>query len=97
MLVAVGGVCLAVPPVSHRNQKYLGMAQASEILFIDPSVSDLGTILRSLRPQLEAMVLGGDRPAASQIAAALAGREGSRRRARHLSADGCGVNPQEQR
>src|SRR4051794_30473503 len=31
--------------------------RASELLFVDPSVSDLDTILRNLRPGVEAIVL----------------------------------------
>ncbi|MER8454084.1 DUF4347 domain-containing protein [Mesorhizobium sp. M1428] len=51
------------------------MARASELLFVDPSVPDLGTILRNLRPEVEAIVL--DRaPPARQMAAALEGRDG---------------------
>ncbi|QKD18906.1 DUF4347 domain-containing protein [Mesorhizobium sp. NZP2077] len=48
----------------------------SELLFVDPSVSDLGTILRNLRPQVEAIVLDAERPAARQMALALEGRDG---------------------
>ena len=55
------------------------MAHASEILFIDPSVSDLDTILGNLRPQVQAIVLDGIRPAARQIATELETREGSTR------------------
>src|ERR1700674_2239448 len=52
------------------------MTQASEIVFIDPTVSDLNTLLMGLRPEVEAIVLDTKRPAARQIAAALAGRQG---------------------
>jgi uncharacterized protein DUF4347 len=52
------------------------MARVSEIIFVDPAVSDLDTILGSLRPQVEAIVLDAARPAARQIAMALEGREG---------------------
>ncbi|OBQ59488.1 hypothetical protein A9K72_24990 [Mesorhizobium loti] len=51
-------------------------AGASEILFVDPSVSDLGTILANLRPEVEAIVLDANRPAARQMALALEGRDG---------------------
>ncbi|BAV51034.1 Hypothetical glycine-rich protein [Mesorhizobium loti] len=51
-------------------------AGASEILFVDPSVSDLGTILRNLRPEVEAIQLDARRPAARQMALALEGRDG---------------------
>ncbi|WP_188394042.1 DUF4347 domain-containing protein [Mesorhizobium sp. SARCC-RB16n] len=48
----------------------------SELLFVDPSVSDLGTILANLRPRVEAIVLDAGRPAARQMALALEGRDG---------------------
>ena len=50
----------------------------AEILFVDPSVSAVETILGNLRPGVEAIVLDGARPAARQIAAALDGRHGLR-------------------
>ena len=52
------------------------MARPREILFVDPSVSDIDTILNGLRPGVEAIVLDPATPAARQIAAALAGRDG---------------------
>ena len=52
------------------------MASVSEILFVDPSVSDLETILGNLRPEVHAIVLDGNRPAVRQIAAALETCEG---------------------
>ncbi|MBZ9674074.1 DUF4347 domain-containing protein [Mesorhizobium sp. ES1-3] len=48
----------------------------SELLFVDPSVPDLGTILANLRPRVEAIVLDARRPAARQMALALEGRDG---------------------
>src|SRR5215813_3093245 len=48
----------------------------SEVLFVDPAVSDLETILAELRPGVEAVLLDGARPAAEQMAAALCGRQG---------------------
>ena len=45
-------------------------ARAPEILFVDPSVPDLETILFNLRPEVEAIVKWR-RPAARQMAAAL--------------------------
>ena len=47
-----------------------------EILFIDPRVADIETLLGHLRPEVEAILLDPVRPAARQIAAALAGRHG---------------------
>ena len=51
------------------------MTHAREVLFVDCSVFDIATILGSLRPEVEAMILDADRPAARQIATALAGRK----------------------
>ena len=42
---------------------------APEILFLDPGVSDIETILGHLRPEIEAILLDPVRPAARQIAA----------------------------
>jgi hypothetical protein len=42
------------------------------MLFIDRGVADLPTILSSLKPGIEAILLEPDRPAARQIATALA-------------------------
>ena len=47
-----------------------------EILFIDPGISDIETLLGNLRPEVEAILLDPARPAARQIAAAVAGRHG---------------------
>src|SRR5437763_1573628 len=58
------------------DQQDLIMISASEILFVDPSVSDIETILGNLRPGVHAVVLDERRPAARQIAAALECREG---------------------
>lgn len=60
----------------NKNIQDLVMARPCEMLFVDPSVSDLDTILGGLRPEVEAVVLDTARPAARQIAAALEGREG---------------------
>ncbi|WP_181177956.1 DUF4347 domain-containing protein [Mesorhizobium sp. B2-3-15] len=49
--------------------------RASELLFVDPSVSDLGTILANLRPEVEAILLDAERPATRQVAMALEGRQ----------------------
>lgn len=51
------------------------MTRAREIAFIDPSVSDLDTILGGLRPEVEAVVFVAQ-PAARQIATALRERQG---------------------
>ena len=47
-----------------------------EILFLDPGVSDIETLLAHLRPEIEAILLDPVRPAARQMAAAVAGRHG---------------------
>src|SRR5437870_2509851 len=45
-----------------------------EILFVDPGAPDLETIFAALRPEVEAILLDATRPAAQQMAEALAGR-----------------------
>src|SRR5438128_2431495 len=52
------------------------MARASEILFIDPSVPYLETVLGNLRPEVRGVVLHNDSLPARQIAEALEGLEG---------------------
>ena len=52
------------------------MTRSNEILFIDSGVSDIGTLLRTTRPEVEAFILDNHRPAARQIAEALTGRAG---------------------
>src|SRR5689334_2213392 len=52
------------------------MARATEILFVDPSVSDIETVLGNLRPEVQAVLLDGRRPPAQQIAAVLAAHQG---------------------
>ena len=54
-------------------------ASTREIAFIDPGVADVETLLGHLRPEVEPVLLDAVRPAARQIAAALAGE-------RHLAA-----------
>ena len=62
----------------HLNQNIQGPDRTGpcEILFVDPSVSDIDTILGGLRSGVEAIVLDAAQPAAQQIAAALFGRRG---------------------
>jgi len=50
------------------------MIPCSEVLFLDPLVDDAETLLHGLRPGVEAVVLDAERPAARQIAQALADR-----------------------
>ena len=52
------------------------MSHISEILFVDPSVASVDTILSSLRPGVAAVRLDPAQPAACQIASALKGRHG---------------------
>src|SRR5438094_1617726 len=47
-----------------------------EVVFIDPAVSDVETLLAGLRPGVQPVLLDATRPAAAQMAAALAGRRG---------------------
>jgi hypothetical protein len=63
-------------PAAKASEKLSKMIRtreipSREILFVDPGVSDIETILGHLRPQVEAMVLDSARPAARQIATAL--------------------------
>ena len=48
----------------------------SEIAFVDPGVSDLGTLLQHLRPEVDAIILDHARPAPEQMAEALRCRNG---------------------
>ena len=50
------------------------MRHRTEILFIDPGVDDIATLLAGVRPEVEPIVLAPDRPAASQMAEVLAWR-----------------------
>src|SRR5438445_4591624 len=52
------------------------MALKSEVLFIDPAVSDIEIIAAGLRPEVDAILLETGRPAAQQMAEALARRSG---------------------
>src|SRR5271155_568338 len=66
-------------PESNRAMKDLAMAHTREIpvreiVFVDPGVSDIETLLGNLRPEVEAILLDRLRPATHQIAAALAGQ-----------------------
>lgn len=65
-------------PVAATDRPNAGTdaPRPSEILFVDPSVADLGTILANLRPQVKAILLDSERPAARQIALELAGVDG---------------------
>src|SRR5437016_14022088 len=57
---------------TEPDQRSLTMTLKSEVLFIDPAVSDVRTILAELRPGVEPVLLDAARPAAAQMAAALA-------------------------
>ena len=69
----VAGGCSQLEP--NLNQRDLAMASATELVFVDPSVSDLGTILGNLGPRVEAIVLDARSPAARQMARALEARD----------------------
>src|SRR5260221_1679333 len=47
-----------------------------EIAFIDRGVDDLDTLLKSIRPDVEPILLSNDEPAPRQMARAVQGREG---------------------
>src|SRR5205823_1093649 len=59
---------------TDRAQGTPTMTLRSEVLFIDPAVSDVRTILAELRPGVKPVLLDAARPAAAQMAAALADR-----------------------
>ena len=52
----------------------IAVSRNAEVLFIDPTVDDLSTLLRFIRPTVEPVVLDPTRPAARQIALALDGK-----------------------
>jgi hypothetical protein len=58
------------------SQQDAAVTHFSEILFIDPAVSDIDVLLAGVRPGVEAIVLDAERPAARQMAVALADRRG---------------------
>lgn len=80
---ATASIKAGPPPVRDPGVALHGV---SEILFVDPNVSDLGAIIRHLRPEIGAIVLDAWRPAARQMAAALVDR--SELRAIHIIAHG---------
>jgi hypothetical protein len=57
-----------------------------EIVFVDPGISDLSTLLAGVRPDVEAHLLTTDEPALKQMARVTAGRRGLE--AIHLIAHG---------
>jgi Domain of unknown function (DUF4347) len=65
------GTHLAAVPASKETPMTFPRAiPPREILFVDPGVADIATILGHLRPEVEAILLDPVRPAAHQIAAA---------------------------
>src|SRR5437868_11618593 len=58
---------------SSQQQTETPAATCAELLFIDPGVADVATIFATLRPGIKAVLLEATRPAAAQIAEALAG------------------------
>jgi len=60
----------------HLPQQDDAVSRCSEILFIDPAVSDIDVLLSGVRPGVRAIVLDTERPAARQIAVALVDRRG---------------------
>ena len=51
------------------------MTRKPEVLFVDPAISDIPTILLGLRPEVEAILLDAKNPAARQMSAALHERQ----------------------
>ncbi|WP_167514614.1 DUF4347 domain-containing protein, partial [Mesorhizobium intechi] len=69
------GLCASTGQVSPAiADRIHAVAFGSEVVFIDPAVSDIGTLLAGLRPGVRPVLLDATRPAAAQMAAALAGR-----------------------
>jgi hypothetical protein len=67
------GTHFAAAPASKETPMTLPRAiPPREILFVDPGVSDIETLLGHLRPEVEPVLLDPGRPAARQMAAALA-------------------------
>jgi hypothetical protein len=63
----------AAPALKETPMTFPRAIPPREILFIDPGVSDIETILGHLRPEVAAVLLDPVRPAAHQMATALAG------------------------
>jgi hypothetical protein len=68
-----GTHCAAAPASKETPMTFPRAIPPREILFVDPGVADIETILGHLRPGVEAILLDPVRPAAHQMAAALAG------------------------
>ena len=65
---------LIAPAHSNSEPQDLNMPLASdlrvsEILFVDPSIADIETVLGNLRPEVHAILLDSHVPASRQIAA----------------------------
>ena len=58
------------------SEMHSATTRAREILFVDPGVSDIATLLSHLRPEVEAILLDPARPAARQMSMALAEERG---------------------
>lgn len=76
-----GDNCDAVPaafdvPASGAETVLPEHATVREIVFVDPGISDLDTLLRGVRPGIETHLLTTDEPALAQMARAVAGRSG---------------------
>jgi hypothetical protein len=65
---------LIAPAHSNSEPQDLSMPHISEILFVDPSIADIETVLGNLRPEVHAILLDRHVPASRQIAAALEGQ-----------------------
>jgi hypothetical protein len=84
VIPAKAGIQAPKPPAPALDPRFRGSdaqpaddrAHAREIVFVDPGVSDIETIVGHLRPEVEAVLLDPVRPAAHQIEAAVASRHG---------------------
>ena len=64
---ALGADCISQEPA---------MTRTTEILFVDPRVDDIATLLAGVRPEVEPILLDAERPPARQMAEANPGRAG---------------------
>src|SRR6266516_1802951 len=69
-----------------RSTQEKALAQAREIVFVDPTVSELDALLAGLRPDVKAVVLSGSQRATTEIASVL--HERSALEAIHIIAHG---------
>ncbi|KAB0265077.1 VCBS domain-containing protein [Microvirga brassicacearum] len=62
--------------VDRNTNAPLEREAVREIVFVDPNISDLSTLLQGVRPEIEAHLLTPHEPASRQMARVVAGRRG---------------------